>query len=168
MRCAIQPGHDRGQQRARCGAALLIALTLLMLGSALRAGSAASSPSAARAARAHEAITVADAEARATVARYVMAWGAAENALVTGGELLTTAGARTSGIGALPVRATLRLLRLSSSRYVVAVECWIGSAAEALAVRRLSLVLDRPVPTDSTLAPAAPVPAPQWAMSDLY
>lgn len=158
--------HPR--QHARRGAALLVALTLLLLCMALLTGSAFAARSASRATRVSNTITVADAEASAVMARYVMAWGNAEAGLAVGGEMLTPGTPHVAGLGALPITSIVRVVRLSPTRYILALECQVGLAGSELAVRRMSVVLQRVVPADSTAPPVAPAPLSRWALSDLY
>ncbi len=155
-------------RRDRRGTVLIIALALLILGSALLAGSSSASRATGRAARTYEAVALGDAESRSMAANYLMGWSAAEDSLTVGGDLSTSRVDTIASFGATPVVSTIRLKRLSALRFVLAVECRIGPPASVLAIRRMRIVLQRAAPADSTVPPPPPVPIRHWAASDLY
>lgn len=153
--------------RGRRGAALIIALALLALGAALLAGSAAAGRAAERSVQSHEAALLAGGEVRAAVAEFVAGWSGGEDSLALGGGRLVVFGPRLRGSGAMPVITTLRLLRLSSTRFVVVADCQAGPDDLVLARRRVRVILERPTPIDSLAPVAPPLPVGRWRVADL-
>ena len=152
----------------RRGSAVLVALALLALGAALLAGSAEAARSAARSVQSYEATIVADAESHRAVAEFVAGWGPAHDALGVGADLAGTTGPKSRGSGAWPVVTRVRLIRLASARYVLAVDCQVGPGSVGYARRRLQVTLERPAQQDSTAPPLPPVPIGRWSVADLF
>jgi hypothetical protein len=101
------------------------------------------------------------------LATFLAAWGSSADALPVGGTLVATTSS-TASVGAMPVGVNLRLQRLTQSRYALAVECQVGPGSLILARRRLRLLLERAIVTDTTLPLRPPGPVAVWALSDLY
>ena len=152
----------------RGGGALVIALALLAICAALIAGSAATSRAANRSTLSHSATALAVSESQTAMADFMSAWGSAQETLAVGAELLGNTGPTSGGIGALSVTARTRLDRLTTTRYVLAIDCQVGTPGVVLASRRLYRILERPVPADTTAPPAPPRPIGQWSLADLY
>lgn len=141
--------------------ALLVALTLLTLGAALLVGTSAASRAAARAQISSEGAMRANAEARRALADVVSGWSGAYDSL--------SQGATTQSITAhdgWSIR--IRVCRVADRRFVVVVDCQVGPEDAVIARRRLQLVLERQIPTDTTAAPTPPRPIGRWALSDIY
>ncbi|MEP6618211.1 MAG: hypothetical protein ABJE47_02805 [bacterium] len=162
------PSRSSRPPHPRHGTALVIALALLILGSALLAGSSASAHAASRAVRSLEAVVVANAEARAEAARFIATWSGSAAALPVGGELVTTSAPKTGGIGALPIVSSTRLRRITATRYVLSVECLVGPVGAPLAARRVRVILGQVSPADTTALAGPPVPISRWAIGDLF
>ena len=152
----------------RRGSAVLVALALLALGAALLAGSAEAARSAARSVNSYEATIVAEAESHRVVAEFVAGWGPTHDSLAIGAGLAITTGPRSRGSGAWPVVNRVRLIRLASARYVLAVDCQVGPGSVGYARRRLQVTLERPAQQDSTAPLLPPVPISRWSVADLF
>jgi hypothetical protein len=150
----------------RPGSALVIALALTSLGAALLVGSAAAGRAATRSAQAHEAAAIADAEVRVTLAQYMARWSGADDSVSVGSERQSVLPLRWSG--SLPVVGRARLVRLSTSRFILGVESQVGPVSSPIAIRRLSLLLERPLAVDSTMGASPPLPVRRWGVADLY
>ena len=157
-----------GVGRRRTGGALVLAMALLVLSVALLAGSSAAGRSASRAATSLEAATLADAEARAVLAEFMGLWNGADDAMSPGMDLVTTIGPRQRGMGASAIVTRLRLHRLTQTRFSLAVDCQVGPDDAALGRRRLILLLERPLTSDTTAPVAPPTPIRRWSLSDLH
>lgn len=152
----------------RTGGALLIAVALMALASALLVGATASARSVARAAKSHEASVIADAESRVVIAGILQAWTPADDSLRVGTARAFVVGPRVAGWGGALVVTRIRVQRLSPRHYVVATECQVGPDSAVLARRRMRLVLERAPSSDSTLPFSSPAPLGQWSLSDLF
>ena len=160
--------HRRDNQPRERGGALLIALALLALSAALLAGAAQWGRLALRSAQSHNASVTSDAESRAVLAELMSAWSSSDDSLPVGRSRELTVGPRRVGAGGLVATSRVRLMRLSATRFVVGVECTVGPEGAISARRRLSLILDRRVPADTSAAPLPPAPIRQWCIGDLF
>jgi hypothetical protein len=147
---------------------LLIALALLALGAALLAGSAEAGRSAARSVQSYEAALLAEAESRVAVAEFMAGWSPAADSLPVGAGFGSTIGPRHPTGSAMTVVSRLRLQRVSSARFVLAVDCQVGPDNAVQARRRLQLLLERPSRSDSTAPILPPVPLKRWSFADLF
>ena len=157
--------NNRTRER---GGALLVALALLALAAALLAGSAQSGRLAIRSAQSHDVSITADAESRAVLAELMRGWSSSYDSLLVGQSRELTVGPRRVGAGGLVATSRVRLLRLSGTRFVVGVECTVGPEGAISARRRLSLILERRSPRDTSAAPLPPAPIRQWCIGDLF
>ncbi|MEO7458422.1 MAG: hypothetical protein ABIY52_19335 [Gemmatimonadaceae bacterium] len=152
----------------RRGSALVIAVALLALASALLAGASASAHAANRAEETLEALHAADAECRVVLAESVVGWRAADDSLAPGASSVRAVAARQNGFGGWPVRSSVRVLRLDSLRYVLAVSSEVGPASSPRARRRTSVILARRAMADTTLPILSPVPVRHWSAAELF
>jgi hypothetical protein len=160
------PARDR-RSRER-GGALLVALGLLALGAALLAGSAQSGRAAWRAAHSQVASVTADAEARAALGRIVRGWGGDYDSIAVGQSREVSVGARVVGAGGLVASTRLRVLRVSTTRYVVGIEVTVGPAGVVVARRRICVIMQREPPADTSSVSPAPRPIARWGVADLF
>ena len=152
----------------RRGGALLVALALLALASAMLAGSAQAGRFASRSAQSHSAGITADAATRAAMAEFMVQWSASDDVLPIGQGRVTIVGPRRVGAGGMVSVTQLRLLRLSSARFMLAAESAVGPEGAIASRRRLCLIIERVPSADTTGVPAPPVPIGRWSISDLY
>ncbi len=155
-------------QSSRPGTALVVALALLALGSALLAGASAAARSATRGQVTLEALLAAESEARVVLAERVAAWTPADDSLPLNVADIRGVGPRPRGFGGVEVRSIVRVQRLVGMRWVIAVSTRAGPDSTPRARRRLSLVVERRVAADSarTLLPLAPLG--RWGTADLF
>ncbi|MDB4888883.1 MAG: hypothetical protein JWL61_738 [Gemmatimonadetes bacterium] len=152
----------------RKGGALLIALALLALGAALLAGTSSAARAAARAESSREAQVLAAAEVRVALAEFLTGWGGVHDALAVGSEMADTVGPRRRGFGGALVQTRMRLLRLTSARFVLAADCQVGPDDAVQARRRAYLLLERALQIDSTAPILPPAPITRWGLAGLY
>lgn len=150
------------------GGALVVALALLALAGALLAGSAQAGRAVARATRSHGAAVTVESESRAALADFIAAWSATYDSLAIGGSSETVIGPRRVGAAGLVAMTRVRLMRLSAARYVVGVESSVGSQGRSVARRRLSLVIERRLVSDTSATRRPPTPIAQWSLGDLF
>ena len=165
-RTRIAPERHRGLTRR--GAALVVALALIVLATALLAGTSAAVHFSARSATAREAAILAQARVSVDIARFIAAWSAECDSLAPGAELAITVGPETAGSANVPVVTHLRLRRLASRRYVLGATTQIGADDAVLARRRASVILESPPVTDSTSPRLLPILISQWTLHRLY
>lgn len=160
----------RGQRQRhvapRRGVALLAALALLALSSALLAGSFAAARATTRSARAALLTARVETGARRALGEVVSAWSAAFDTLAVGAAAEPALGV-DSGDARLPLVRRARVARIGERLFVVSVEVRAYAWSAAVARRRTRLVLQRP-PDDTTGIPQRPVPIPRWSMADVY
>jgi hypothetical protein len=145
---------------------LVAVLALLALGGALIAGAIAAARSSARATRSMRAGIVAQAAARRAIARAILGWSAADESLAVGAFTIRTSS--ESAAVALDFADTrVRVQRLASSLFVVAVDASVPSARAPIARRRMRVLLEHTAPVDTTAA-RPPRPIARWASGDLY
>jgi hypothetical protein len=128
---------------------LLTTLALLSLSAALLAGGFAAATASARAARSARASLIAVSAARRALGTTVMAWSSVEERLAVGQTLERAIVERT----AIPLDAAdtrVRVLRVSSTSFVVAADVAVPANATPLARRRMRLLVQRSPVVDST------------------
>ena len=152
----------------RPGTALLIAVALLALGTALLVGASTSARSATRAQETLEALHSANAECGVVLADAVGRWRAADDSLAVGGSSLRAVAPHRNGFGDWLVRSTVRVTRLDSLRFVVAASSEVGPASWPRARRRASVVVARRAVVDSTVPIPSPVPVRHWSAAELF
>lgn len=150
--------------RTRRGAVLVAALGLLLLGSALLAGSAMASVHLTRGTRAIVAVARAEAEARRALGAVVQGWDSSADSLPVGARIERAIPSRIPDGPRIVMRAYVH--RLSSSLYAAHVTVRVGEGVGTLAVRRMQLLLERPALTDSTGGPPRPRPLARWSIAD--
>jgi len=160
--------HARARRSHERGGALLVALALLALAAALLAGSAQAGKSAARSAQSHASAITADAEARTALADFVAGWSWSDDSIEVGQGRETMVSPHRVGVAGLMASTRLRLVRVSSSRFVIGLEVTVGPAGVVGARRRMCLIMQRRLPTDTTADPQAPQPIVQWSIADLF
>jgi len=147
--------------------ALVTTLAMVALGGALLAGAFAQASAAIRAARAARASLVAASLARRALGRALAQWSAVEDSLPVGG-IAQRAVPESAAVPLDAAETRVRVQRLSSTRYVVAVVVSVPDTLVPLARRRLRLLVERRAPIDSTLPLPVPRPVIRWAFGDLY
>ena len=155
--------HRSGPRR---GVVLVVVLALLALGGALIAGAYSAARSSARATRSVRAGIVAQAAARRAIARAISGWSGVDDALAVGAFTIR-APIESTTFALDSVDARVRVQRLASSLFVVAVDASVPSVRAPLARRRVRVLLERSAPIDTTM-PRAPRPIARWASADLY
>jgi type II secretory pathway component PulK len=152
-------------RRERRGVALVVALLLLALAAAFLAGAFTSATAMASTARSARATIRAEAAARRAAAELVSAWDSEANTLPVGAHL-----ERALSIDAEEFRMTARarIQRLATRLFVVIVDVRVGEGAPPLAHRRLRLVVERPVSSDTLDSAQPPRPIARWSFGDLY
>ncbi len=148
----------------RPGAALVAALALLTLASALLAGAFVSASAAARAVHSARASAMVDGAAQRALAERVSEWDAGEYGLAVGASL-DRPFARLEG--SPPVRGRTRVHRLTPDRFIVSVDVVAGDSARPGARRRVRLIMQAP-PADSAGGRRVPAPIARWSRADLY
>ena len=162
MHARVRRSHERGS-------ALLVALALLALGAALLAGSAQAGRSASRSAQSHVAAITADAEARTALADFVGGWSGSSDSIEVGTGREASVAPHRVGLAGLMASARIRVLRVSSSHFVIGVEVTVGPAGVVAARRRMCLIIERQSPADSTATePQAPQRIARWSAADLF
>jgi hypothetical protein len=111
---------------------------------------------------------LADAESRSVVAEFMAGWNSSADSLLVGAWLDATIGPRRRGSAGANVVTRLRLQRLSSARFAMAVECQVGPDNAVQARRRLLVLLERPTQQDSTAPVLPPSPLGRWSITDLF
>ena len=160
------PPFDKGARKR--GSALLVALALLALAGALLAGSAQAGLALAWSAQSYGASITAESESRATLAEFVGAWSSSYDSLAVGASIQKEIAPSRVGTTGLVALARVRLMRLSATRYIVALESSVGEPGRAMSRRRLSLVLDRPRGSDSLTTRPPPAPIRNWSLAELF
>jgi hypothetical protein len=150
------------------GSALLVALALLALAAALLAGSAQAGRAIARSADSYGASITAEFESRAALADFLSAWSSSYDSLKVGASLEAEIAPRRVGSAGLVASARVRLMRLSASRYVVGLESVVGAPGLSMSRRRLTLIVERPLPSDSLAERKPPAPITRWSLTDLF
>ncbi|MEO7711882.1 MAG: hypothetical protein ABIV10_03100 [Gemmatimonadaceae bacterium] len=163
MRRDIGPGSVP-PPRPRRGAVLVAALGLLLLGTALLAGSAMASAHLTRATRSIVAVARADAEARRALGTVVQGWDLLADSLPIGARLERAIPPLSPDGPRIVVRANVQ--RLSPSLYAANVTVRVGDGVATLAIRRLQLLLERLALTDSTGGLVRPTPLARWSLAD--
>jgi hypothetical protein len=178
--------------RRRSGFALVAALALLALSTALLAGALAIATAMARSVRSERATLEVEAHARHALASVLAEWGWEADSLAVGQwvERELSSSERGVATGGSLASGRLRIQRLAPALYAVVVDVRIG-AAPSSARQRVRLLVTRPmipVALDSTgrstvdsasASPAdtgrvlarvrgAPAPIPRWSAADLY
>jgi hypothetical protein len=158
-------GVRDSEGRERKGVALVAALALLALAAALLTGAFTSATAMARTARSARATIRAEATARRAAAELVSSWDGEVDALPIGAHL-----ERGLSMDEEDFRMTVRarVQRLAARLFVVIVDVRVGEGAIPLAHRRLRLVVERRVTTDTLDSPQPPRPIARWSFSDLY
>jgi hypothetical protein len=154
--------------RRRRGGALLIALALLALGSALLVGAASAARAATRAEETLEAVAAVESELRVVLAEALAAWDASLDSMPVGAFSIRPVSPRRNGFGAVEMRSAVRIQRIGATRFVIAASTQAGPAASVAARRRGQLLVEQVIASD-TLAPMRP-PSPivRWSTSELY
>ncbi len=145
-----------------------MALALLALAAALLAGSAQTGRLAARSTQTHDAFIICDAESRTVLSELVNSWPSAFDSLRVGGASEFTVGPRRVGAGGWVATSRVRFMRVSGTRYVAGVESAVGPEGAVSARRRLSLIIERRLPSDTSTPPLPPVPIRRWSLADLF
>jgi hypothetical protein len=175
-------GRAPGQRRP--GFALVTALALLALSTALLAGALAIATAMARSVRSERATLEVEAHARYALASVLAEWGWEADSLAVGQwvERELTPAERGSSTGGSPASGRLRIQRLAPALYAVVVDVRIGPAPWS-ARQRVRLLVTRPLipialdsagasPADSgrvlTRLRGAPAPITRWSAADLY
>jgi hypothetical protein len=172
------------RRHARQGFALVAALALLALSTALVAGAVAIATAMARSARSERAALEVEARSHRALATVLADWGAEADSLPVGRGVERELSASEWGGAAygMPASGRLRIQRLAPGLYAVVIDVRTGSAP-SLARQRLRLLVSRPlIPASLDTARAAPgdsghtkalirrPPAPiaRWSAADLY
>ena len=159
----------------RRGFALVTALALLALSAALLVGAVTIATALARSARTERASLAADASARHALATVLATWGDGDALAVGQGLERELTVAETGGDPRSPTAGRLRIQRLTTGLFAIAVDVRAGAPTPARL--RLRLLVARPrvadtVSRDSLAATptARGVPAPilRWSAADLY
>jgi hypothetical protein len=158
-------GVRRSNGDERKGVALVAALALLALAAALLTGAFTSATAMARTARSARAAVRAEAAARRAAAELVTLWDGEADALPIGAHL-----ERGLSMDEEEFRMTARarVQRLAARLFVVIVDVRVGEGVTPLAHRRLRLVVERRVSSDTLDSVHPPRPIARWSFSDLY
>jgi hypothetical protein len=147
--------------------ALVIAIVLLALASALLVGTVAAATAAARAERSARAAARADALARRVLGDFVLAWQPGFDSLPVGGAV-ARALSSLAGDDGFPAEGDVHLVRIGASLFAVTSEIRVGHADAIVARRRYRLLLEQRT-NDSGVAPSgAPRRIPRWGLEELY
>ncbi|MES2178679.1 MAG: hypothetical protein V4550_12540 [Gemmatimonadota bacterium] len=155
-------------RQQRHGGALVIAIAILTLGAALLTGSSAASRRAARSSNSFNWGMLAEAESMRVLSDVIATGWPDRDSLPIGGDRRWDVGPRSADPNGATATTTVRLHRLSSMRFVVAVDCRIGPEDAVVARRRRLALLDQPLSTDSISAILLPTLIPQWGIADIY
>lgn len=153
---------------SRRGGALLVAVAILALGAALLAGASASARAATRAEVTLEAILAAEAESRVALAERVMGWSAADDSLPIGRSVVRAYAPRRNGFGGFVARSVVRVHRVDTVLYMVAVRTRVGPDSAPWAQRRLGMLLARRALPDTATTAEIPSRIARWGMTDLF
>ena len=164
-RSSVRPFDKDARER---GGALLVALALLALAGALLAGSAQAGRAMARSAQSYDASITAESESRATLAEFVGAWSSSYDSLAVGASIQTETAPSRVGATGLVASGRVRLMRLSTTRYVVGLELSVGALGRSMSRRRLSLIVERPRGSDPSTTSQPPVPITNWSLAELF
>lgn len=107
-------------------------------------------------------------EAKVALSDFLASWSTADDSLAIGQARESSIGPRQISAAGLIAITRLRLLRISSTRYVLAVDLSIGSEGTIDARRRLLLIMQRRSPADTTAGSAPPIPVARWSVADLF
>ena len=149
----------------RSGVALVSALALLTLATALLAAACASARSLEHGSRSLRATAQADALARRAFAELVVGWDAAADAIAVGGSIDRALVSDDAGV---PTTVRARVTRIGGGLYAVVVDARVGAGSSPLAHRRYRLLLQRSAADDSAHTEATPQPIARWSLEDLY
>jgi hypothetical protein len=153
---------------SRRGAALLVALSLIILGAALLAGTMAAARMVSRASQSYVNSALAESRWRTDVATFVTGWDSSLTALVPGAQVARTIGPSSVGISGEVAKTRIRLLRLDSLHYLLSGATQVGPDAAVRAQRRASLLLELIPSADSINLPMMPIIIRQWARHPIY
>ena len=156
---------NAARNRRRSGVALVSALGMLLLASALLAGSAAASVELGRATRSRTAAARAESEAMRSLGMVVRTWRMSADSLAVGGTRDITL--PISATGGPSVLVTARLWRVAEWSYAAVVTVRVGAAERPLARRRVRLLLERRAQVDSVGILPDVVPLRRWAVTHL-
>lgn len=154
----------------RDGVALVAALAILALSSALLAGAFAAARAMTRAARSARALARAEAGAQRALGDVLLGWNEALDGLPVGAYLEPAGPVESADTAEVMPRlvSRRRVTRLTERLYVVSVDVRVLDGELPVAWRRARLVLERPVRADSTVPPTRPVPISRWSFAELY
>ncbi len=163
-RRARQEARTEAHHGARRGAALVAALALLALASALLAGAFLSAIAATRSARAVHGSVVAEGASRAALAECLASWGDRERALAVGETIVRAVRAADAGPN---VAGVTEVRRLGAGHFIVSVDVTVGDSLAPTARRRMRVVVREPA-GDSTQSRRRPALLGRWSLADLY
>jgi hypothetical protein len=115
-----------------------------------------------------EAVAAAQAEAHVVLAETLAAWNAGDDSLAIGASSVRITSARHNGFGALDLRTAVRVHRTAARRFVIAVSAQVGQGSAVRARRRLQLVVERDIASDTAAPKRPPAPLARWSTSDIY
>lgn len=145
-----------------------MALALLALGGALLAGSAHAGRSAWRSMLSNASAVTSDGEGHTVLFEIVTGWSASNDSLSVGQSRSMTVGPRRLGAAGLIALTRARVLRISPSRFIVALDVAVGPTGVAPARRRMCLIVERETATDTSAVATRPRPIAQWSTADLF
>jgi hypothetical protein len=152
----------------RRGGALLVALALLALGSALLVGAASAARAATHAEETLEAVAAAESELRLVLAEALTTWNASLDSMPVGAFALRAVPPRRNGFGAVEMRSTVRIQRIGATRFVVAASTQAGPSGALAARRRAQLLVEQVIPSDSLAPMRPPSPIVRWSTAELH
>jgi hypothetical protein len=159
---------SRIRKRPRDGTAIVAALALVTLASALLAWSAAVVSAGARTVLAERAALSAETHAVRLLATAIGHWDVRDDSLAIGAtvdRMIVVDGSEAAGD--LPTTAHVMIQRLGATLFAIAADVRVGRD-QPLARRRVRLLVQRVIVPDSGHTHLAPTPIARWSTADLY